>query len=138
MRAIIQRGTVAFALLAFAGAAALFIPIGVAEETTGRNTLGVIQNTAPNTGPALSLEDESRIFQHVLRVPNAPVADIELPEPTAAVPRSVPLQDLPAAATRDVPNATGYKFVKLEDWVLLVSPTTRMVVAQIPRYKLMQ
>jgi hypothetical protein len=38
--------------------------------------------------------------------------------------------------TRKVPQAKDYKFVKLEDRILLVHPDSRTIVAQIPRYKL--
>ena len=50
--------------------------------------------------------------------------------------RSVDLQDLPPIVTRRIPLVGGYKFVKLEDRILLVDPADRAVVAQIPRYKL--
>jgi len=35
-----------------------------------------------------------------------------------------------------VPLVEGYKFVKLDDRILLVHPNTRIVVAWMPRYKL--
>jgi len=72
-----------------------------------------------------------------MRIPDAPVADVEPPEEAAALPSSVALQDLPAAAIREVPQVKGYKFVKLDDRVLLVSPAGRRVVAEMPRYKLL-
>jgi hypothetical protein len=31
----------------------------------------------------------------------------------------------------------GYKFVKLDDRILLVSPVDRSVVAEMPRYRIM-
>ena len=45
------------------------------------------------------------------------------------------LQELPASVTRDIPMVQGYKFVKLDDRILLVSPVDRTVVAEMPRYK---
>jgi hypothetical protein len=85
----------------------------------------------------LPLTDEQRghIFDDVMKLRNAPVAAMSAP--AAAVPSSVPLQDLPASATRDVPMVEGYKFVKLDDRILLVSPLDRAVVADMPRYKQM-
>src|SRR5688572_19354859 len=44
---------------------------------------------------AISLEERAQIFDSVMRIPDAPVADVEPPEPTQALPRSVALQDLP-------------------------------------------
>ena len=38
---------------------------------------------------------------------------------------------------QEVPLVEGYKFVKLDDRILLVSPATRVVVSEITRYKLM-
>jgi len=52
------------------------------------------------------------------------------------LPRDVPLQELPASVTHDIPMVQGYKFVKLDDWILLVSPSDRMVVAEMPRYRI--
>jgi hypothetical protein len=42
---------------------------------------------------------------------------------------------LPASVTRDIPVVQGYKFVKLDDRILLVSPADRLVVAEMPRYR---
>jgi hypothetical protein len=85
----------------------------------------------------LPLTDEQRghIFDGVMKLPNAPVADMAAP--AAAVPGSVALQDLPVSVTREIPMVEGYKFVKLDDRILLVSPLDRAVVADMPRYKQM-
>jgi len=61
---------------------------------------------------------------------------VAVPRPTHALPRSVELRELPASVTKDVPVVRGYKFVKLEDRVLLVSPLDRTVAAEMPRYRL--
>jgi hypothetical protein len=53
------------------------------------------------------------------------------------LPSSVALQELPASVTRDVPMVEGYKFVKLDDRILLVRPVDRLVVAEMPRYRTM-
>jgi len=42
---------------------------------------------------------------------------------------------VPESATREVPMVQGYKFVKLDDRILLVSPVDRSVVAEMPRYR---
>jgi hypothetical protein len=49
----------------------------------------------------------------------------------------VALQDLPASVTHEIPMVQGYKFVKLDDRILLVSPLDRSVVADLPRYRTM-
>jgi hypothetical protein len=57
------------------------------------------------------------------------------PAAATALPSSVALQELPASVTRKVPMVEGYKFVKLDDRILLVSPVDRLVVAEMPRYR---
>jgi hypothetical protein len=47
------------------------------------------------------------------------------------------MQDLPAGVTRDVPLVQGHKFVKFDDRIVVVDPGSRLVVAMIPRYKLL-
>jgi hypothetical protein len=88
---------------------------------------------------ALPLSDEQRghIFDLVMRIPNAPVAEATPPELADALPSEVALQDLPAGVTRDIPLVQGHKFVKFDDRILVVNSTSRLVVAMIPRYKLL-
>jgi hypothetical protein len=45
---------------------------------------------------------------------------------------------LPAALIQEIPLLRGYKFLKLDDRILVVDPASRTVVAMIPRYKLLQ
>jgi Protein of unknown function (DUF1236) len=86
----------------------------------------------------LPLSDEQRgqIFDGIMQMHDAPVAEVAEPELSRALPRSVELQELPARVTQDVPVVQGYKFVKLDDRILLVSPLDRTVVAEMPRYRL--
>jgi hypothetical protein len=86
---------------------------------------------------ALPLTDEQRghIFDGIMRIRDAP--EISVPASATALPISVALQDLPASVTRDIPLTKGYKFVKLDDRILLVSPVDRSVVAVMPRYRLL-
>jgi Protein of unknown function (DUF1236) len=100
-----------------------------ADDITGR-----ISETA---GRGLPLTDEQRghIFDGIMKIHDAPVADVPAPEAASAVPGSVALQELPASVTQDIPVVEGYKFVKLDDRILLVSPVDRLVVAEMPRYR---
>jgi hypothetical protein len=65
------------------------------------------------------------------------VAHAPPPAVADALPREVPLHDLPAGVTRDVPLVEGHKFVKFDDRILVVDSASRVVVAMIPRYKLL-
>jgi hypothetical protein len=86
-------------------------------------------------GPPLSDEQRGHIFDGIMKLRDTPVADVPAPQPPSALPSSVALQELPASVTHDIPSVQGYKFVKLDDWILLVSPADRSVVAQMPRYR---
>src|SRR6266540_3731527 len=110
-------------------------PDPAADETTGSlGPPGAHRMTQPLP---LTDEERARIHARIIRMPNAPTADVPAPELLAALPSFVPLQDLPAGVAQEIPLVQGYKFVKLDDRILLVSPATRVVVSEIPRYKLM-
>jgi hypothetical protein len=100
------------------------------DETTGSVT--------PRATLPLSDEERARIFDSVMRLPDAPVAPAPAPEVADRLPREVPLQDLPAGVSREIPRVQGHKFAKFDDRIVLVDPATRTVVAMIPRYKLLQ
>jgi Protein of unknown function (DUF1236) len=104
--------------------------LAVREPTSGDIT-GSIGGSA-----RLPLSDEQRghIFDGIMKLRDAPVADVPVPEVAAALPSSVALQELPSSVTREIPMVQGYKFVKLDDRILLVSPSDRSVVAEMPRY----
>jgi hypothetical protein len=101
------------------------------DETTGSTT-----NRAP-AQLALSDEQRGRIYESVMRIPDAPVAQAPGPAVADALPAGVPMQDLPAGLTREVPLVHGHKFVKFDDRIVVVNPASRLVVAMIPRYKLL-
>jgi len=97
------------------------------------NITGSVGSAGSTSRLPLSDEQRGHIFDGIMRLRNAPVAQV--PPSVAAMPRSVELQDLPASVTRDIPMVHGYKFVKLDDRILLVHPADRTVVAVMPRYK---
>jgi hypothetical protein len=86
---------------------------------------------------AISEEQRGQIFDGVMRVSDALVADGPTPEIADALPEQVPMQDLPAGVTQDIPAVQGHKFVKFDDRILIVNASSRVVVAMIPRYKLL-
>jgi Protein of unknown function (DUF1236) len=103
------------------------------EDTTGSRPDG-------RAGRELELSEEqrSRIYESVMKMPNSPTAAVPPADIAEALPSGVPLQDLPAAVTREVPLLGSHKFVKFDDRILLVDPSSRRVVAMIPRYRLLQ
>jgi hypothetical protein len=124
--AALAAGTIALAGSAFHPHEQL-ITTGDASDVTG----SIRSRRLP-----LSEEERGHIFDGIMRVRNVPVADVPVPEPSTALPNGVPLQELPASVTHDIPMVQGYKFVKLDDWILLVSPVDRRVVAEMPRYRI--
>ena len=88
--------------------------------------------------PRLSLTDEQRgfIFLGVINLPDVPELAMRAPEPGVPLSQTVELHEIPAMVIRRIPEVSGYKFVKLEDRILLVSADTRQVETMLPRYKL--
>ena len=101
------------------------------DETTGSIDRSAIAY-------ALPLSDEQRgfIFLGVMNLPDVPETDVDAPDPAVPLPSSVELRDLPAMVTNKIPLLEDYKFVKLDDRILVVDPQSRAVVTQIPRYRL--
>jgi hypothetical protein len=111
--------------------------VSVMDETTG--SLGNIPGNiaARRTAPELSDEDRFHIYEGVMRIPDAPVAAVTPPELAEALADGVPMQDLPLSVVRKLPQVEGLKFAKFDDRIVVVNPASRLVVAMIPRYKLM-
>ena len=132
--------------------ATLFASVGIAAAQKGHRgvgdtdasamdeTTGSVSPGAKRAGAELALSDEQRgrIYEGVMRVSDAPVAHAApAPGIADALPGGVALQDLPAGVTREIPLVDGHKFVKFDDRIVVVDPASRVVVAMIPRYKLL-
>jgi hypothetical protein len=102
------------------------------EETTGMS--GGQRATAEL---ALSDEERGRLYEGVMRIADAWVANAPAPAVADALPSEVPLHDLPAGMAQEIPQVEGHKFVKFDDRIVVVDPKSRVVVAMIPRYKLL-
>lgn len=88
--------------------------------------------------PRLDLSDEQRalIFLGIINLTDVPELALRAPEPGVPLAQAVELQEIPAMVVRRIPELDGYKFLKLEDRILIVSVATRQVESMIPRYKL--
>jgi len=102
------------------------------EETTG--SIGGSQRATAEL--ALSDEERGRLYEGVMRIADASVANVPAPAVADGLPSGVPLQD-PAGMAQEVPQVRGHKFVKFDDRIVVVDPKSRVVVAMIPRYKLL-
>jgi hypothetical protein len=105
----------------------------VMEETTG--SMGGSQRATEEL--ALSDEERGRLYEGVMRHPDVSVANVPAPAVADALPSGVPLQDLPAGMAQEIPQVRDHKFVKFDDRIVVVDPKSRVVVAMIPRYKLL-
>jgi hypothetical protein len=94
-------------------------------------------DSAKSAVPEFSDEERGRIFDGVMRISDAPVTEMVAPEVADSLPKEVPMQDLPSDVIREIPLVRGHKFVKFDDRILVVSSASRLVVAMIPRYKLL-
>jgi hypothetical protein len=86
----------------------------------------------------LWLTDEERgfVFLGVINLPDVPDAPIKAPGLASELSQTVALHDIPAMVIRKIPQLSDYKFVKLDDRILLVGASNRTVAEVIPRYKL--
>jgi hypothetical protein len=102
-----------------------------ADETTG-------SAGAMSAGHVpLSLTDEERHRVHGVLTGFPEASSTQTLDLADKVPSGTPLQDLPVNVTADIPRLRGYKFLKLDDRILLVEPSGRVVAAMMPRYKLL-
>jgi hypothetical protein len=147
MRSVPHRVALLFTLAGLCLGAAIVLVADRIAPRAGDVSAAVNQNSRDITGSvagladarSLPLTDEQRghIFDGIMKLHDAPVAEMPAPAAASALPNSVALQELPTSVTREIPMVLGYKFVKLDDRILLVSPIDRSVVAEMPRYRTM-
>jgi hypothetical protein len=142
MRALLGKRVVAIVVLAL---------VGMVAAETARNRLAPVQcpasdgvedaayETTGSVGVVLPLTDEQRerIYQGVMRYPDAALGNAPAPRLAAELWSDKPLQDLPASVTGQIPLLRDHKFVKLDGRILVVDPAGHAVVAMIPRYRLL-
>jgi hypothetical protein len=133
LRHILVRVTL-IGCLAFIGAV-----MSGSSPGTRANWFFIDRSVAKHVASQLSISDEQRgqIFASVISMSDAPTAEGPPPEIADRVQREIPMQDLPVRITQDIPMVQGHKFVKFEDRILIVNPSSQLVVAMIPRYRLL-
>jgi hypothetical protein len=132
--AAVASGTLLGIALLYSSEPDLDWPYAAAYETTGSaGSMAERKTILP-----LSDEQRERIYRDLLDFPDAPRRDARKPELADKVANDEPIQKLPEDLTREMPVLDGHQFLKLEDRIVLVDPTTRVVVAMIPRYRLLQ
>ena len=94
-------------------------------------------DSAKSAVPEFTDEQRGRIFDGIMRISDAPVTEMVAPEVADSLPEEVPMQELPTDIIHEIPLVRGHSFVKFDDRILVVSSASRLVVAMIPRYKLL-
>ena len=136
----LRRGAIAITLVACVGLAAAQTGrrVGDTDASAMDETTGSVASPGGRRAElALSDEQRGRIYESVMHISDAPVARAPAPALADALPSGVAMQDLPASVTREIPLVRGHKFVKFDDRIVVVDPASRLVVAMIPRYKLL-
>ena len=142
MRSVIDKTAIVLALMTSAGFPTI---VHAGEADVPASSAGLASEDIDRTGsigrPAstLPLSDEQRglVFLGVTCLPDVPVVDGPAPPTAAMVPASIALQELPAMVVRKVPHVRHHKFVKFEDYIVIVRSADRVVVAEIPLYRLL-
>ena len=98
---------------------------------------GFSRDAATDSVSELSEEQRGRIFDGVMRISDAPVTEMAALEVADSLPEEFPMQELPTDIIHEIPLVRGHSFVKFDDRILVVSSASRLVVAMIPRYKLL-
>jgi hypothetical protein len=148
MRSFIRKGIATIAIIGCIGLVAVATLRGLAGFGTRSGGDGPSDADYETTGSVgavstdrakLPLTDEQRerIYQGVMRFPDAARGEARAPELADKLPSDEPLQDLPASVIGEIPLLHAHKFMKLNDRILLIDPASRAVVAMIPRYRLL-
>lgn len=108
-------------------------PIGATPQTmpSKYSEANAAADQLPTMARALPLSDDQKrqILDAVGRAPG-PVAAISA-KPAQELRGAVELNDLPPGLAEQIPAVRGYKYVKLPDKVILVAPSSRVVVGEI-------
>jgi len=80
----------------------------------------------------LTEEQRRKIYARVMEGGQKAEANLHA-EPATILPSTVLLHELPKGLVEETPVLRGYKYVKLEDRVVIVSPSNRVVVGEIMR-----
>jgi uncharacterized protein DUF1236 len=107
------------------------------DASAMKETTGSIGDSQRATELALSEEERGRLYEGIMRIADEWVANVPAPAVADALPSEVPLHDLPAGMAQEIPQVEGHTFVKFDDRIVVVDPKSRVVVAMIPRYKLL-
>jgi hypothetical protein len=102
------------------------VPSTISEKNAADDMLSITAYTFKNL-----TEDERHAIVDALR--DKPEGKILNAGIGVVLPFGTDLQDIPDGVASQVPRTKGYRFMVANQRILLVSPTTRVVVAAMPR-----
>jgi hypothetical protein len=109
------------------GAGPETMPAKFDEDVAARDRIPIMARPLP-----LSDEQRQRVYDTIMSNTSAPVTPTDA-SPATILPSSVDLRELPSGMADEIPAVRGYKYVKLQNKVLLVAPANRVVVGEISR-----
>jgi hypothetical protein len=103
------------------------MPAKFDEKVAAQDRIAIMARPVP-----LSDEQRRRVYDTIMSNASIPVTPTEA-RPATILPNAVEMSDLPSGMADEIPAVRGYKFVKLQDKVLLVAPANRVVVGEVSR-----
>jgi hypothetical protein len=103
------------------------MPAKFDENVAARDRIAIMARPLP-----LSDEQKLQIYSSVINDTQVPVTQTTA-KPATILPAWVELNALPSGLEDQIPAVRGYKYVKLQDKVLLVLPESRVVVGEVAR-----
>jgi hypothetical protein len=109
------------------GATRQTLPSTMSEANAAQDKLPIAAFQFP-----LSSEQRRMIVDSVGKMPDAQAASLKVTV-SNELPANVEMLDFPGEVTRQLPEAAKYKYVRLQDRVLIVDPVNRTVVGDIAK-----
>jgi hypothetical protein len=109
------------------GAGPETMPAKFDENVAARDRIPIMARPLP-----LSDEQRKQVYDTIMSNASVPVTQTDA-APATILPSSTELSELPSGMADEIPAVRGYKYVKLQDKVLLVAPANRVVVGEVSR-----
>jgi hypothetical protein len=109
------------------GAGPETMPAKFDENVAARDRIPIMARPLP-----LNDEQRRRLYDTIMSSTSSPITRTEA-APATILPSTLELTELPSGMADAIPAVRGYKYVKLQDKVLLVAPANHVVVGEIIR-----
>ena len=103
------------------------MPAKFDKDVAARDRIAIMARPLP-----LSDDQRRRVYDTIMSNASFPVTPTDA-DPATFLPATLELSELPSGMADDIPVIRGYKFIKLQDRVLLVAPANHVVVGEVSR-----